>query len=162
MAAEALGVPFELIEATFSDTASSGGTVSASASRLTFMAGNSILGAAEEADKAWRHGDRPAVGAFRYTPPPTDAIDDVDSFGGIPNFAYTYGAQMVDLSVDIDTGGTSTCTRRPRGRCRPGNQRRARHGQIEGAVVQAHGYAITEDLQVRDARIIRIPGSPRT
>ena len=27
-------------------------------------------------------------------------------------------------------------------------------GQIEGGVVQAHGYAITEDLQVRDARIL--------
>ncbi|HJR87851.1 MAG TPA: molybdopterin cofactor-binding domain-containing protein, partial [Acidimicrobiia bacterium] len=26
-------------------------------------------------------------------------------------------------------------------------------GQVEGAIVQAHGYAITEDLQVKDARI---------
>jgi hypothetical protein len=34
-------------------------------------------------------------------------------------------------------------------------------GQIEGGVVQAHGYAITEDLQVRDARILN-PRSPPT
>lgn len=27
-------------------------------------------------------------------------------------------------------------------------------GQIEGAVVQGHGYAITEDLQVSDGRIL--------
>ena len=27
-------------------------------------------------------------------------------------------------------------------------------GQVEGAVVQAHGYAVTEDLQAVDGRII--------
>ncbi len=54
MAAEAVGLPLEQMEGHFSDTATSGDSGSASASRLTWMAGNSILGAAEEADKAWR------------------------------------------------------------------------------------------------------------
>ena len=68
MAAEAVGVPVERVEATFSDTASAGDAGSASASRLTFMSGNAILGAAEEAEKRWRAGDRPAVGQLPLRP----------------------------------------------------------------------------------------------
>ena len=75
MAAEATGVPADRIERRFSDTATSGDSGSASASRLTWMSGNSILGAAEEAEKAWRDGQRPAVGRFRFVPPPTEALD---------------------------------------------------------------------------------------
>ena len=51
MTAEATSVPAEAIEARFSDTATSGDSGSASASRLTWMTGNAILGAAEEAAK---------------------------------------------------------------------------------------------------------------
>ena len=70
MAAEATGLPADRIEHRFSDTATSGDAGSASASRLTWMSGNAILGAAEEAEKAWRDGERPAVGRFRFVPPP--------------------------------------------------------------------------------------------
>ena len=70
MAAEATGLPADRIERRFSDTATSGDAGSASASRLTLMSGNSILGAAEEAEKGWRDGQRPAVGRFRFVPPP--------------------------------------------------------------------------------------------
>ena len=154
MAAAALDVPLDLIETTYSDTATTGDSGSASASRLTWMSGNAILGAAEEAEKAWRNGERPAIGSFRYTPPPTDAIDDETSFGGIPNFAYTYGAQAIDLTVDIETGHivvhTATCAVDVGRAINPALVL----GQIEGGVVQAHGYTITEDLQVRDARIV--------
>ena len=48
------GVPVERVDPVFSDTAVTGDSGSASASRLTWMSGNAILGAAEEADKAWR------------------------------------------------------------------------------------------------------------
>ena len=70
MAAEATGLPADRIEHRFSDTATSGDAGSASASRLTWMSGNAILGAAEEAEKAWRDGQRPAAGRFRsrWTP----------------------------------------------------------------------------------------------
>jgi CO/xanthine dehydrogenase Mo-binding subunit len=153
MAAEAVGVPVERIEPTFSDTSSAGDAGSASASRLTFMSGNAILGAAEEAEKRWRAGDRPAVGHFRYVPPPTEPLDAVDSLV-TPNFAYTYGAQAVALTVDIGTGhivvDEVVCAVDAGRAINPDLVA----GQIEGGVVQAHGYAITEDLQVRDARIL--------
>jgi CO/xanthine dehydrogenase Mo-binding subunit len=152
MAAEAIGIEPEQIETHYSDTATSGDSGSASASRLTFMAGNSILGAAEEAEKRWLAGDRPALGHFRYVPPPTEAMDP-ETGECQPNFSYGYVAQAVEVAVDVETGhvvvhrvvnasdvgriiNPKLCT-----------------GQVEGGVVQAFGYAVTEDLQVADAGI---------
>ncbi len=152
MTAEATGVPLEHVAGTFSDTAFTGDSGSASASRLTWMAGNSILGAAEEAEKAWRDGERPAIGKFRFTPPPTDVLDE-QTGAGQPNFAYGYMAQGVDVSVDTGTGiirVDRVVSTHDVGRAINPNLVK---GQVEGAVVQAHGYVLSEDLQVRDGRI---------
>jgi CO/xanthine dehydrogenase Mo-binding subunit len=52
-----------------SDTAVTGNSGSASASRMTFMAGNSIQGACALALERWQAEDRPAVGTYQYRPP---------------------------------------------------------------------------------------------
>ena len=52
IAAEALGLPLDAVRGHFSDSAITGDSGSASASRLTFMAGNSIVDAATAAAKA--------------------------------------------------------------------------------------------------------------
>jgi CO/xanthine dehydrogenase Mo-binding subunit len=152
MAAEAVGVGVDLVETVFSDTAVTGDSGSASASRLTWMAGNAILGAAEEAFKRWNDGERPARGEFRFVPPPTEGLDP-DTGAGQPNFTYGYVAEVVDLAVDIDTGHIFV----ERVICADDVGRVINpvlvEGQVEGAVVQAHGYAITEDLQVAGARL---------
>jgi len=152
MAADATGLPLDAVTGHFSDTATSGDPGSASASRLTFMSGNSILGAAEEAEKAWRDGARPAVGRFRYTPPPTEQLDP-ETGRGTPNFCYGYMAQCIEVTVDIETGHIRvdrvTSTHDVGKAINP----RLVRGQIEGAVVQAHGYALSEDLQLRDGMI---------
>ena len=152
MAAEATGLPADRIERRFSDTATSGDSGSASASRLTWMSGNSILGAAEEAEKAWRDGRRPAVGRFRYVPPPTEALDPDDGHCS-PNFSYGYVAQHVELTVDIDTGHIRVdrvVSTHDVGRA---INPRLVVGQIEGAVIQAHGYAISENLRSAGGRL---------
>ena len=153
MASDATGVPLERMRGGFSDTSSSGDSGSASASRLTFMAGNSILGAAEEADKAWRNGDRPAVGHFRYVPPPTETLDPETGVGA-PNFSYGYVAQAVELTVDRATGHIvvdRVVSVHDVGRAiNPALV----VGQIEGAVAQAHGYAISERLRVENGRVL--------
>jgi CO/xanthine dehydrogenase Mo-binding subunit len=155
MAAEATGVALDDIEGHFSDTTNTGDSGSASASRLTFMAGNSIMAAAEVAAKAWAEGERPAVGFARYVPPETQALD-AETGQGQPNFSYGYMAQAVELTVDIETGHirvdkvTST---HDVGRAISPELLR---GQVEGAVVQAHGYALSENLQVVDG-VIRNP-----
>jgi len=152
MTAEATGVPLEHVHGTFSDTATTGDSGSVSASRMTFMAGNSILGAAEEAEKAWRDGQRPAVGRFRYTPPPTEALDP-ETGAGQPNFSYGYMAQAVEVTVDTETGHIRVdrvTSAHDVGRSiNPSLVR----GQIEGAVVQAHGYVMSENLVVTEGRI---------
>lgn len=153
MAAEATGLPVDAIDPTWSDTAHTGDSGSASASRLSFMTGNAILGAAEEAEKAWRNGDRPALGTFRYTPPPTEPLDP-EGAPTVPNFAYGYVAEAVDLSVDIETGHVvvhDVVCAIDVGRI---INRALVIGQVEGAVIQAHGYALSENLQVEDGRVL--------
>ncbi len=152
MAADATGVDPSAVRGHFSDTSITGDSGSVSASRMTFMAGNSILGAAEEAEKAWREGARPAIGRFRYTPPPTEMLDPEDG-SGQPNFCYGYMAQAVEVSVDSGTGHVRVdrvVSTHDVGRAI--NPRLVR-GQIEGAVVQAHGYVMSENLVVADGRI---------
>ena len=152
MTAEAAGIDLDLVTGHFSDTATSGDSGSASASRLTWMSGNSVLGAVEEAEKAWRDGDRPAIGRFRFTPPPTDTLDPETGYGA-PNFCYGYMAQSVDVTVDTGTGHIRVdrvVSTHDVGRAiNPALVR----GQIEGAVVQAHGYVLSEDLVVVEGRI---------
>ena len=152
MTAEAIGVDLDRVRGHFSDTASSGDSGSASASRLTWMSGNSVLGAAEEAEKSWRDGQRPAVGRFRFTPPPTDVLDPVTGHGA-PNFAYGYMATAADVTVDRATGHVRVdriVSCHDVGRA---INPKMLVGQIEGAVVQAHGYTLSEDLVVSDGRI---------
>ncbi|MFC2177458.1 molybdopterin cofactor-binding domain-containing protein, partial [Actinomycetota bacterium] len=79
---------------------------------------------------------------------------DPDTGIGQPNFAYGYVAEAVDLAVDIDTGhisiGNVVCATDVGKAINP----TLIEGQVEGAVVQAHGYAISENLQVVDGHIL--------
>ena len=153
MAAEATGVDPSKVVGRFSDTGTSGDSGSASASRLTWMAGNSILGAAEEAEKAWREGDRPAIGHFRFTPPPTTELDP-ETGEGTPNFTYGYVAQHVELTVDIDTGHIRVDRVISANDVGRAINPRFVVGQIEGAVAQAHGHVLSEHLRSRDGRLL--------
>ena len=153
IAAEALGIEVERVATHYSDTATSGDSGSASASRLTFMQGNAVLGAAEEAQKRWIEGDRPALGEFRYRPPATQPLDP-DGGPSTPNFCYGYTAQVVEVSVDVDTGVIRVdrvVSVTDVGKTINPQQV---EGQTEGGVVQAHGYAVTEHLQSEGGRIL--------
>lgn len=152
MTAAALGVDIDLVELDMSDTASSGDSGSVSASRMTWMAGNAIQGAAEKALEAWQAEDRPAVGHIRFVPPGTEPYDE-ETGVCMPNFSYGYVAQAVEITVDIETGHLHldrvVCANDVGKAINP----MLIEGQIEGAVVQAHGYAVMENLQVMDGRI---------
>jgi len=153
MAAEALNLPMEKIELVVSDTARTGNSGSASASRMTFMAGNAIRGAAEQALAKWNLEERPAVGAFKYRPPATTPLDP-QTGKSEPNFAYGYVAEAVTLEVDVETGQIHlldvVCADDVGKAVNPQQV----EGQIEGAVVQAGGYAILENF-IQDAGKVR-------
>jgi len=145
MAAEAAGVPLEKVELVLADTASTGDSGSASASRMTFMAGNAIRGATEIALERWRNEDRPAIGEFKYVPPATTPYDP-ETGESTPNFAYGYVAEVVAVEVDTETGHVHIsdviCADDVGKAINP----QQIEGQIEGAVVQAAGYALLENF----------------
>jgi CO/xanthine dehydrogenase Mo-binding subunit len=145
MAAEAIGVPMTKVRLMTHDTAETQTSGSASASRITFMAGNAIRGAAAIALEKWRAEDRPAIGTFQYRPPKTTPYDP-QTGRSEPNFAYGYVAQAVEVEVDIETGHVHllrvVCADDVGKAVNP----QLVQGQIEGAVVQAQGYAIMENL----------------
>ena len=103
---ETMHVDPSIIEMRLSDTATTMDSGSASASRLTFMAGNSILGAAREAMKKWKEEERPAIATYTYLPPRTTPMDPQNG-SSMPNFSYGYVAEAVELDVDAETGKIS-------------------------------------------------------
>ena len=153
MAAETLGVPLKRIELISSDSSLHGNPGSASASRMTFMAGNAIKGAAEAALERWKAEDRPARGEFKYLAPRTTPMDKETGYS-TPNFSYAYAAQAVEVEVDIETGQVrivQVVSADDVGKAiNPGLV----IGQIEGAIVQAQGYAILEDFQTSGGRVV--------
>lgn len=152
MVADAVGVPFSKVQIIASDTATSGSSGSASASRMTFMAGNAIRGAAEDAIQKWQDEERPAKGEFMYRPPATTPYDPMTGKSE-PNFAYGYVAEAVEVEVDIETGHVQVlkvvCANDVGKAVNPQQVQ----GQIEGAVVQAHGYSLMEYLVSEEGQI---------
>jgi CO/xanthine dehydrogenase Mo-binding subunit len=146
MAADAAGVPLEKVRLVASDTATSGDSGSASASRMTFMSGNSIRGAVAAALEKWQAEERPAVARYQFRPPATSPYD-AETGECEPNFAYGYVAEIARVEVDTETGQVRLveviCANDVGKAVNPLGVR----GQIEGAIVQASGYALLEDFQ---------------
>jgi CO/xanthine dehydrogenase Mo-binding subunit len=153
MAAEALGIPVERVSLVGSDSATQGNPGSASASRMTFMAGNAIKGAAQAALEKWKLEERPAVAEFKYLAPPTTHMDK-DTGYSMPNFSYSYAAQAVDVEVDTETGHVRVLRVVSADDVGKAINPDLVVGQIEGAVVQAHGYAVVEDFKTKDGRVL--------
>ncbi|MGB9641317.1 MAG: xanthine dehydrogenase family protein molybdopterin-binding subunit [Anaerolineales bacterium] len=152
MAAEALGIPIERVHMVVSDTATTDNSGSASASRLTFMAGNAIKGACEQALKRWKNEERPAIGRYQYRPPATTPFDP-QTGKAEPNFAYGYVAQVVTVEVDLETGHVRLLDVISADDVGKAVNPQQVQGQIEGAVVQAQGYAILENFVQKDGYV---------
>lgn len=153
MAAAALDLPVDKIELMVADTAVTGEAGSSSASRMTFMAGNAIRGAAKLALEKWQDEDRPAIAEYKYTPPPTTAYEP-ETGKCDPNFSYGYVAETVEVEVDTETGEIRllnvTCADDVGKALNP----QQIVGQVEGAVVQAAGYTVLENFIQQDGRVI--------
>jgi len=153
MAAEAVGVPFEKVTLVTSDSTIMGNPGSVSASRMTFMSGNAIRGAAEIALEKWQNEERPAIGEFKYLAPPTQPFDK-ETGHSMPNFAYAYAAQAVEVEVDTETGHVRVLRVVAADDLGKAINPNLVEGQIEGAVVQAQGYATLEDYKTQDGQVL--------
>lgn len=153
MVAEATGVAVDKIRLVASDTATSNNSGSVSASRMTFMSGNAIIGAAKLALKKWGLGERPASAEFVYYAPETTPFDKETGFSK-PNFAYAYAAQAVEVEVDTETGIIRLLRVVSANDVGQAINPAQVEGQIEGAVLQAQGYALLENYLARDGHVL--------
>ena len=153
MVASTLGVSMDKIELRMSDTATSESSGSVSASRMTYMGGNAIKGAAERALKKWQDEERPAIAEYKYLAPQTTNFDPVDGKSK-PNVAYGYVAQAVEVEVDTETGQVRlvrvTSANDVGKAINPGLV----EGQIQGGVIQAQGWTIQENFQSKNGNVL--------
>ncbi|MFC2030529.1 xanthine dehydrogenase family protein molybdopterin-binding subunit, partial [Chloroflexota bacterium] len=146
MAAEVLGLSTAQVQLVASDTASSpGSSGSVSASRMTVMASNAVRGAAERALEQWDDEARPAVAEYTYLAPKTTPFQP-ETGHGVPNLAYGYVAEAVEVEVDVETGQIRilrvVCVDDVGKAVNP----ELVEGQIEGGIAQALGWATCENL----------------
>ncbi len=153
MAAEALGIPAGKISLVASDSATMGNPGSSSASRMTFMSGNSIRGAAAAALEKWKTEERPAIAEYTYLAPKTQPFDP-ETGRSTPNFSYAYVAQAVEVEVDTEAGFIKILRVVSADDVGKAINPALVQGQIEGGVVQAQGYAMLEDMKVKNGRIL--------
>ena len=153
VAAESLGLPFDCVQVVASDTAQMGDSGSVSASRLTYMSGNAVRGASERALVAWGAEERPAIGEYVYLAPKTTKMDP-DTGYGMPNFAYGYVAQAVQVAVNTETGEVRVERFISADDVGQAINPQQVTGQIEGAVVQALGYTLLENFQTKDGLVL--------
>ncbi|MCS7060037.1 MAG: xanthine dehydrogenase family protein molybdopterin-binding subunit [Anaerolineae bacterium] len=153
VAAQALQLPMNKIELVVSDTASSGNSGSASASRMTFMAAHAIFGAASAALDKWRDEERPARAHYVYRAPPTTAMDPETGMAN-PNITYGYVAQSAEVEVDTETGRLRVL----RLVCADDVGRAVNPqqvvGQIEGGAVMGLGWTALEHFVQRDGYVL--------
>lgn len=154
IAAERIGIDPGLILMITDDSAEAPNAGSASASRLTLMGGRAVHDAAASAMALWPETDDLHVEAtVEYRPPATTALDPVTGEGS-PNYCYGYAAQAVEVDVNTLTGQVdvrSVISVHDVGRA---INRQQVEGQIEGCLAQALGYALLEDFQMRDGKVL--------
>lgn len=153
IASQEIGIPVEKIELIASNTSTSGEAGSASASRLTYMAGNAVIKAAAAALRKWENEERPAIGEETYHSPATTGMNEQDGFG-IPNFGFGYAAEAVSIKLDRQTGEIeilkAICCNDVGKAINPIQVR----GQIEGCVIQALGYSMMEEFLQKQGKVM--------
>lgn len=153
IAAETIRLPLEKIVMITDDSSEAPNAGSASASRLTLMAGRAVHDAAAAALKAWEEEERPARATVQYRPPATTALDP-GTTAGRPNYAYGYAAQAVEVEVNTLTGQVQVLRVISVHDVGKAINRQQIEGQIEGCVAQALGFALLEHFQMRDGHVL--------
>ncbi len=154
IAASTLGLPLDQVTLVHNDSSITPNAGSASASRMTLMAGRAVLEAAQAARDKWSESEQYyAEATVQYRPPATTPLDPETGVGH-PNYCYGYVAQAVEVEVNTLTGQVRVVRIISVHDVGQAINRQQVEGQIEGCLAQALGYTLLEYLQVRDGRIL--------
>ncbi|MDQ3779692.1 MAG: xanthine dehydrogenase family protein molybdopterin-binding subunit [Chloroflexota bacterium] len=154
IAAEEIELPLDQIEMICDDSETAPNAGSASASRLTLMAGRAVHDAAVAALERYRGSDDQQVEATTQYQPPATTTLAAGTGAGIPNYCYGYAAQAVEVEVNLLTGQVQVLTIISVHDVGKAINRQQVEGQIEGCLAQAIGYALLEDFRMRDGRVL--------
>ena len=149
--AATLNVPLERIELIAEDSRETPNAGSASASRMTFMGGRAVKDAATAALAKFPGPDAKATVQFR--PRETTPLEP-ETGKGFPHFNYGYVSQAVEVEVDTATGLVRVLRIISAHDVGRAINKQQVEGQIEGCLAQAVGYALTENFQCRDGKIL--------
>ncbi len=149
--AATLNVPLDRIELIAEDSRESPNAGSASASRMTFMGGRAVKDAATAALEKFPGNDAKATVQFR--PAETTPLEP-ETGKGFPHFNYGYVSQAVEVEVDTATGLVRVLRIISVHDVGRAINKQQVEGQIEGCLAQAVGYALTENFQCKDGRIL--------
>jgi CO/xanthine dehydrogenase Mo-binding subunit len=153
IAAEILQIDPSQVELQGDNTDVANSSGSASASRMTFMAGNAIKGAAERALAEWQDEERPARAEYVYHPrattPYTPGTGESD-----PNITHGYCAQVAEVEVDLDTGHVTVTRLISVNDVGKAVNPQQVEGQIEGAVAQSVGWTLMENFIQKEGKTL--------
>ena len=154
IAAATLELPVDRITLLTDDSSQAPNAGSASASRMTLMAGRAVHDAARQALERYRASDDERVEATVQFRPRATTMLSADDGSGIPNYCYAYAAQAVEVEVNTLTGQIKIARVISVHDVGRAINRQQVEGQIEGCLAQAVGYALLEDLKTRDGVIL--------
>jgi CO/xanthine dehydrogenase Mo-binding subunit len=161
IAAEALSIPIERVRFAFIDTASSPDAGSCSASRHTYMTGNAVYLACQEA-LAKREailraetGETRIDAAYTYRGKSRRPTTDWDPDTGecSPHFSYGYGAQAALIEVDTETGEIDVLKVWSANNAGKVINPAMVYGQSAGGLHMGLGYALMEEIIHQDAKL---------
>ncbi len=148
IAAGVLDLAPERIRMITDDSSEAPNAGSASASRLTLLAGGAVHKAATEALDRYLNSEELHVEATAtWRAPETTPLDPFTG-AGLPNFCYGYAAQVVAVEVNTLTGQVGVKTIVSAHDVGTAINRQQVEGQIEGCLAQALGYTLLEHFIV--------------
>ncbi len=104
----------------------------------------------EAASRCMATGKR-LIGQGWWAPPPASL--DPETGQGNPYFVYTYSTHMAEVVVDVETGEVSVTDFVAAFDVGKAVNPKAVEGQIEGGVAMGLGYALMEEVALKDGRI---------
>jgi aldehyde oxidoreductase len=176
VAAETMGFPLERVQVCTTDTRFTPDGNFSAGSRQTYVSGRAVQMAVEELKKnmeeqgAAGYDQMKAKGLptlFKAVNRPETTKLDPDDGHGVPWETYSFGVQMAEVAVEVETGKVKVLKVTSVNDLGTVINRQIVEGQIEGAIVMGLGYALSEEFVYNQTdsfaqfRIPRAKDAPR-